>query len=412
MDKKKEKVVIIGSGVSGLTASRVLEEAGFSPVILEAETRLGGRLKSDHVEGYILDHGFQVLLTEYPAVKKYLDLVSLDLITLLPGASIKTKMKTHLFGDPLRSFRFLLPVLFSPLANLKDKWLIYQLQRELRQDSLDVIFSKEEFKTKDYLKKKGFSVDIIESFFRPFYAGIFLEQELRTSSRMFEFVFKMFAEGSAAIPKNGMEAIPQQMFKNLKHTQLRLNSKVVNIEDNFVLLGDGTRIEADRVIIACEIPKNLKGLENLPIQWNSCHNFYFEVDKEVVSGRLIGLIRDTNSLINNIFYPTSIYGEVKKGKHLLSVTIVNDKGLLQEELVTAIIKELKMLFLFDYIRLIKSFHIKKALPKIDSLEYKVGKDQVAISESIFIAGDTRSNASLNAAILSGEFAAENVIKSL
>ena len=68
MDKKKEKVVIIGSGVSGLTASRVLEEAGFSPVILEAESRLGGRLKSDNVEGYVLDHGFQVLLTEYPAV--------------------------------------------------------------------------------------------------------------------------------------------------------------------------------------------------------------------------------------------------------------------------------------------------------------------------------------------------------
>jgi len=123
------------------------------------------------------------------------------------------------------------------------------------------------------------------------------------------------------------------------------------------------------------------------------------------------LVRDTNSLVNNIFYPTSIYGEVKKGKHLLSVTVVNDKGLLQEELITAITKELEMLFLFDYIRLIKSFHIKKALPKIDALEYKVGKDKVAMSESIFIAGDTCSNASLNAAILSGEFAAENVIKS-
>jgi len=123
---------------------------------------------------------------------------------------------------------------------------------------LDVIFSKEEFSTIDYLKKKGFSVGIIESFFRPFYAGIFLEPELRTSSRMFEFVFKMFAEGSAVIPKKGMEAIPKQMFKKLKHTQLRLNSRVVDIENNFVLLGDGDRIEADRIIIACETPKNMK----------------------------------------------------------------------------------------------------------------------------------------------------------
>ena len=203
------------------------------------------------------------------------------MISLLPGASIKTKIKTYLFGDPLRSIRFLLPVLFSPLASLKDKWLVYQLQRELKQDSLDVIFSKEEFSTIDYLKKKGFSIQIIESFFRPFYAGIFLEPKLQTSSRMFEFVFKMFGEGNAVIPKKGMEAIPQQMFKKLKYTKLRLNSKVVNIEEDVVLLSDGTSIEADRIIIACELPKNLKGLETKPIHWNSCHNFYFEVALDV-----------------------------------------------------------------------------------------------------------------------------------
>ncbi len=95
-------------------------------------------------------------------------------------------------------------MLFSPVGTLSDKLKIFQLRKRLMSETPEEIFSREERPTKDYLKKLGFSDRVRENFFRPFLAGIFLENELNTSSRMFEFVFKMFSEGQAAIPSRGM----------------------------------------------------------------------------------------------------------------------------------------------------------------------------------------------------------------
>ena len=84
MNKKEYKIHIIGAGISGLIAARVLEDSGFNPVIIEATDRAGGRVKTDILNGFQLDHGFQVLLTSYPAAQKYLDFEALDLQLFLP----------------------------------------------------------------------------------------------------------------------------------------------------------------------------------------------------------------------------------------------------------------------------------------------------------------------------------------
>ena len=79
MDDKSHQIHIVGAGISGLIAAFVLEKNGFSPIILEASDRAGGRLKTELVDGFQLDVGFQVLLTDYPAAKKHLDYNSLNL---------------------------------------------------------------------------------------------------------------------------------------------------------------------------------------------------------------------------------------------------------------------------------------------------------------------------------------------
>ena len=88
MKKKDCRINIIGAGISGLTAAKVLEEKGYSPVIIESSNNVGGRVKTEIIEGYQLDVGFQVLLTEYPAAKKHLNYTDLKLQKLLPGALI------------------------------------------------------------------------------------------------------------------------------------------------------------------------------------------------------------------------------------------------------------------------------------------------------------------------------------
>ena len=134
MTKKEYKIHIIGAGVSGLIAARVLENHGFSPIVIEATDRVGGRIKTDVIKGYQLDHGFQVLLTAYPAVKKYLDCDALELQNILPGASIFKSKHQKIIGDPLRNLSLMFPTLKSGIGTFSDKLKILKLNQQIELD--------------------------------------------------------------------------------------------------------------------------------------------------------------------------------------------------------------------------------------------------------------------------------------
>ncbi|MFT5942170.1 MAG: phytoene dehydrogenase-like protein, partial [Sediminicola sp.] len=211
MVAKGYKINIVGAGISGLIAALVLEKEGYTVTIYEGTDRAGGRIKTDNYDGYQLDHGFQVLLDAYPMARKYLDLESLSLQKFLPGAVIFKDGKKKTLGDPLRNLSLLFPTLISNIGNFSDKFKILKLNLELKRMSIEQVFSSRETSTLTYLKEKGFSNDIIFSFFKPFFSGIFLEPNLETSSRMFQFVYKMFGEGLAVLPKSGIGAITDQL---------------------------------------------------------------------------------------------------------------------------------------------------------------------------------------------------------
>ena len=170
MNKKEYKIHIVGAGISGLIAARVLEDSGFNPVVIEATDRAGGRVKTDILNGFQLDHGFQVLLTSYPAAQKYLDFEALDLQFFLPGASIFKGKKQKIIGDPLRDLSLLFPTLLSGIGSLSDKLRILKLNNYLKKKSLSAIFSDPEQSTFSYLKAYGFSTKIISEFFKPFFS--------------------------------------------------------------------------------------------------------------------------------------------------------------------------------------------------------------------------------------------------
>ena len=411
MKREDYKIHIVGSGISGLIAAKTLENQGYKPIIVEASSQVGGRVKTTVIDGYQLDLGFQVLLDAYPLAQKHLDFEALNLQSFKPGATIFKAGRKQTIGDPLRDLSFLLSTLTSGVGTFADKLKILKLNSKLKKKSISAIFSTEETTTLNYLRSEGFSSDIIRDFFKPFFSGIFLEPDLETSSRMFEFVYKMFGEGRAVLPKGGIGEIPNQLKNQLKTTRFVFNSKVTAVNDDHIILSDGKRLDTHFTIIAADpgtIVSNLK--DNT--QWKSCENIYFTTKIRHLVSPIIGLVADEDALINNIFFHNSLDTNHKGNEELLSVTVLKPHNLKEHALVAQVQLELSKYCNIEDAVFLKYYQIRKALPKINNIHNDCSPTETQLKPTIFLAGDQLLNGSLNAAMRSGERAAEGLILTL
>ena len=200
--------VIVGAGLAGLCCAKHLREAGQSSIVLQASDGIGGRVRTDRVEGFLLDRGFQVLLTAYPETQRHLDYAALDLRSFVPGALVHVDGRFHRIVDPWRRPVDALMHALSPIGSLADKARVARLRHRVLRGTLDALWSRPEQSTYAALVADGFSAQMIDRFFRPFFGGVLLDPDLATSSRMFEFTFRMFALGDSAVPAAGMGRSP------------------------------------------------------------------------------------------------------------------------------------------------------------------------------------------------------------
>ena len=298
----------------------------------------------------------------------------------------------------------MIPTILSNIGSIKDKLAIFRLNLELKNKTIDAIFNEKQLSTLDYLKKKGFSNRIIQNFFRPFFSGIFLETQLRTSSAMFQFTYKMFGEGLAVIPKTGIQAIPNQLQSVLKKTTFKFNTKVKTVQGNQINLDNGIVMNSDVIVIATEASK-LLGMEK-SINWKSCDTLYFEVENKTIKKPIIGLLTNDAALINNFFFTTSIKNNNTTKVEVLSVTIVKEHHLSETELITQVKKELQQNCKIVTKRFIKRYHIKNALPDLEQVTNEGTTKHFQFSDHIYLAGDHQINGSLNAAMSSGALVAQ------
>jgi len=366
-------------------------------------------VKTDIIDGYQLDHGFQVLLDAYPKAQQYLDYSSLELQSFLPGAIIFKNSKQHTIGDPLRNSSFLLSTLISSIGTFSDKLKIFKLNLYLKKKSLKSIFNDQEYTTMMYLKNKGFTNAMIEQFFKPFFSGIFLEPHLQTSSRMFEFVYKMFGEGLAVLPKAGIGEISAQLASKLNKTNIVYNNCVQKVTETEIILNSGNTIKSDFTVIATEASNLVHNLRKQTTQWHSCDNLYFEVSEKTMTKPLIGLISDKNAIVNNIFYCNSLITKSKGAKELLSVTIVKKHQLEPHEIIEKVVEDLGTYCNIKNVKFLKHYKINNALPKLSNIQHEMQPSETKLTDTIFLAGDQLLNGSLNAAMTSGENAAISLI---
>ncbi|NJB86043.1 hypothetical protein GGR26_001811 [Lewinella marina] len=406
------RFVIIGGGVAGLVAALTLEAAGHAPLILESEDEPGGRMRTDLVDGFRLDRGFQVLLTDYPEVKRYLDLEALNVQPFRPGGHVHTRQQHFRFADPLREPAQLFRSLLSPVGTLNDKIRLAQLGISVRRITAEDCFADHTSRpTMDYLWDYGFSEQIVERFFRPFFGGIFLEQQLETPAALFRFVLKMFAQGSAVLPAEGIQAVPRQLAARLQRTEIRTNSRVTAVEGDRVRLDDGSSLTARAIIVACPPGPLFPQLAGEPQRWKSTTNLYFYSNRRQKENRLINLVADPTSTINTFSVVDEVaptYKLHQQGGSLISVSL---KERPDSDSIAQVEQDLLRHTRLpnDALSFIRRYDIPQALPEVNPVAYRYDATQSRLAERIFLAGDQQLNGSLDAALRSGRLAAEGAL---
>jgi len=331
---------------------------------------------------------------------------ALKLQKLESGALIYANGQSYQIGDPLRNWKVLLPTLLANVGSIGDKLKILKLNNRLKQKSLEEIFETPETTTHAYLENFGFSDKIIQRFFRPFFAGIFLEPDIRTSSRMFEFVYKMFGEGYATVPRDGIGAISAQLKGKLKNTEFRFNTEVSEVTNDQILLKTGEKFDHGGTIITGNASALIHNMRNQETEWKSCLCLYFEVDKTNIPEHTIALVADSGNLSNNLY----AYTDNKSGKNILSVTALEYDGKTNQEMVERITKEVRQFTGARQVTHIESFQIDQALPDIQNLHMTAEPSESKLADNIFLAGDYLFNGSLNAAMESGRLAAQGILE--
>ncbi|XZE54332.1 NAD(P)/FAD-dependent oxidoreductase [Planctomycetaceae bacterium SH139] len=426
----KTDVVIVGAGLAGLACARRLTEGGIDCQLLEASDRVGGRLRTDVVDGFQLDHGFQVLLTAYPACQMLLDYDQLRLREFPTGAQVRVAEAFHLLADPWRAPTKLLQTALSPVGGLGDKWKVGRLRAASKQGSLSELYGRPAEATEKRLESWGFSSQMIEQFFRPFLGGIFLERDLATSSRMLEFVFRMFAAGPIAVPAEGMAAIPRQMADALPRGVLSLRTAVESLTPAAARLSDGQEIAAKQWVIATECSSAARLLAdfNQPLAgrlarpWNGTVCHYFSTDQPLGLGGYLTLSGDSAGPINQLVVLSEVAPEyAPAGKSLISVTLKPtppDKDLLQlsTDSLADTRRQLSGWFgaTADAWQHLRTYAVPYALPQqaVGDLQPVVRSVEPLGATAPVVCGDHRETSSIQGALNSGLRAAEAILKRL
>jgi len=421
------RVVVIGAGAAGLVCARTLLRAGVSNVtVLEASDGVGGRVRSDVVDGFTLDRGFQVLFTAYPAAKRQLDYRRLDLRSFTPGAIIAQGDRRHILSDPARDPAALAPSVLTSIVPLADKLRTARFSTEMRATSVQAMMNRRDETTEDFLRRSHFSDRFIDNFIRPFFGGIFLDRTLQTSAKAFQFDWKMLSEGETVVPARGMGQIGWQLAEELMASGcVLLRTKAESLEFDGGGRCEGVRsteeeiFPADAVVVATPAPEaaRLTG-KPMPVGQVSTVNLYFAGDAPVYRGRKILLHANRSPFVNNAAQITNVALEyAPPGKHLLSATVLGITEFPDEILFAKSISDLRRMFAGDKAALAAlETYRPLALYRIPYAQfaqppgvYPTLPDNDSGIPGLFFAGEFTAASSLNAALRSGEKCAAHLL---
>lgn len=409
-------VAVVGAGLAGLVCALTLHDAGVPVRVFEASDGVGGRVRTDVVDGFLVDRGFQVLLTAYPELHRSVDLEALDLQRFRPGSLVWRNGRGHVVSDPFRDPRHVWSTATAPIGSVADKLRIARLRADLRRGHPVRLLGGDDTSTLAALRDRGFSPVVIDRFFRPLLGGIQLDPELATSRRMFDIVFRTLADGDAAVPAAGMGALPAQLAARLPVGTIEFGARVVGVADGSIRVaasaadedtGPQRVVPAAAVVVATDGPvaARLLGLADVgskPVGsvWYSAHAAPTDADLVVLDGTGRGPVLNV-AVMSNVA-PTY----APSGGHVIATSA---PGFVGDDLEDVTRRQLRSWWGaqvddWEVLRVHRIHHGQPTHPPPMR-----PKRSVRIDDGVYVCGDHRDTASIQGAMYSGRRCAHAVL---
>ena len=400
--------VVVGAGLAGLTAAKVLSQSGREVLLLEKSDGVGGRVRTDQYKDFLLDRGFQVLLTAYPELPKHLNLSLLRLHSFESGATIFSDGHFSKVGDPFRNVSSIMSTAFTKTIGMQDKIKLLKLRNSLIGRKKIYFQQKDDKRILETFEELGFTSKAIISFFKPLVGGIQLDPTLSGSTRLCFLVLKMLFIGDAAVPSRGMGAISEQLSKQINESSIRLTSSVDKVEGKKVILESGESFLPSNLIIATEGPATAKLLGQESPLSRSVSCIYFSASQAPSSSKAILLNGEKNGPALNVAIMSNISPSYSKnGKALIAVAIPNT---IKPDSMENVLIQMRKWFgdSVDSWEHIKTYSIEHGQP--DLRPGDPFRKSIKNSEGVYICGDHRDTPSIQGALVSGRRAAEICLK--
>jgi len=406
--------VVVGAGLAGLAAAFHLHRRGLDVAVLEAGDAVGGRVRTDHVDGYTLDRGFQVLNTAYPELARVVDVDALDLQAFDPAVTVLVDGKRVTLGNPLHQPSTIPSALGLPVGGLGGKaafGLYAGLCLSMPAESLK---KRPDISARAAWRDAKIPDDLVDGLLGPFFAGVLLEQDLSTSRRFTDLMMRMFVRGRSTVPAGGMQRLPEQLAANLPPGIVRLSTPVAEVAADHVVTTGGEAVPARHVVVATDgwAAAGLLRDSLRPPPVRGVTTVYHAVDAWPGQTATLLLDGSRSPIANSIVISAAAPGYAPAGRALVSTSFVHGS---QPEHLDGVDVRAALARLHDTStarwELLATYDLPHALPGMPAPHPLTSPVRVRSGgETVYVAGDHRDTSSIQGALVSGRRAAAAVVE--
>jgi phytoene dehydrogenase-like protein len=415
-------VAVVGAGLAGLACARVLCAAGLEVTVAEAADAVGGRVRTDRVDGYLLDRGFQVLNTAYPEARRVLDLEALDLRALDSAAALYADGRRIRLPNPLHEPTTVGDLLRAPLGGLRAKSALARYTVATAMLPVEMLRRRPDDPATTAWRDAGIPADVVERLLVPFFAGVTLDPGLGTSRRYVDLMMRMFARGRSVVPARGMQAMPEQLAARLPPGTVRLGCPVHAVRPDEIDTGGidtggdtgGDAVRARKVVVAVDgwtAARLLPGCVEPPQERGVTTVYHAAPAWPGATGTLV-VDAEASPVTNTVVMSAAAPEYAPAGRALVATSLVHDGGHVDVGGLRARLTRLHGTDTSTWEEIAR-YDVPRALPAMPAphrLRTPVRRRQDGAP--VYVCGDYCDTSSIQGALVSGRRAAETVLTDL